>query len=307
MRIAVSGASGLIGRALVSVLVARGDEVVTLRRGDAPDPEGAPVFSTTDERAWFDAIEGVDAVVHLAGATIGERRWNAEVRSSIYASRVVGTRSVVAGLRQLTNPPRVFVSASAIGCYGDRGDEVLTEDSAGGEGFLARVVADWEAEALRAREVVARVALARTGIVLARGGGVLARLLPLARLGLAGPFGRGHQFMSPISLLDEVRGILHLLDAEVDGPVNLVGPSPVRNRDFVAVLGHVVSRPAVLPVPARVLELMLGAEMARELILVSQRVEPSVLSATGFVFEHATLNAALSWAVRDGSLAAAGV
>ncbi|ACU54651.1 domain of unknown function DUF1731 [Acidimicrobium ferrooxidans DSM 10331] len=307
MRVAVSGASGLIGRALVSVLRARGDEVLALRRGDAPDPAGTPIFSTNDERAWFDAIDGVDAVVHLAGAPIGERRWNAAVRSSIYASRVVGTRSVVRGLRQLTSPPRVLVCASAIGFYGDRGDEVLTEQSTAGEGFLARVVVDWEAEALRAREVVGRVVLARTGVVLAPDGGVLTRLLPMARLGLAGPFGHGRQFMSPISLVDEVRAIVHAIDTELDGPVNLVGPDPVRNRDFVAVLGRVVSRPAVLPVPAPVLEVVLGSEMARELLLVSQRVEPSVLGASGFAFEHPTVHAALSWAVRDGSLTAAGV
>jgi uncharacterized protein (TIGR01777 family) len=297
MRVAVTGARGLIGSALVAALRDRGDEVIVVHRSDEPDPHGEPAFSPSRGQAWLGGLDGVDALVHLAGAPIGERRWNAHVRSEIYGSRVLGTKAIVRGLAELAHPPRVVVSASAIGVYGDRGDEELTEQSPPGEGFLSRVVQDWESEASQAASLGARVVLLRTGIVLAGQGGVLARLCPLARFGLAGPLGSGHQFMSWISLEDEVRAILHVLAGEVAGPVNLVGPEPVRNRDFARTLGQVVHRPSVLPAPAFLLELALGPAMARELLLASQRVRPEVLLGSGFEFRHLHVGDALAWAL----------
>jgi len=297
MRIAITGATGLIGSRLVDVLRVRGDEVLIVQRADAPPPSGEPAYSPHGRGAWLEALDGVDAIVHLAGAPLGERRWNAAVRSEIYGSRVLGTKTLVDGLAKLASPPDVFIGASAIGIYGDRGDEVLGEDSAPGSGFLASVCVDWEAETARAAEVCKRVASLRTGIVLAVQGGVLARVAPLARLGLSGPLGSGRQFMSWISLEDEVRAIVHLLDTPLSGPVNVVGPAPVRNRDFAAALGHLLHRPALLPAPAFALEAVLGRQMARELLLASERVEPRVLLESGFQFAHSTIGEALAWAL----------
>jgi uncharacterized protein (TIGR01777 family) len=296
MRIAISGARGLIGGALTARLRELNHDVSPILR------VGAPVSATTECRffdpaggpACLTALEGTDAVIHLAGHPIGKRRLDAAERSAIYASRVYGTRSLVSGLGELANPPRILLAASASGYYGSRGDELLDETSPPGEGFLAKVVTDWEVEAAKATAFGARVVMLRTGIVLAREGGLLARLWPLFALGLGGRLGNGAQWMSWISLLDEVGAIVHLLSSDVSGSVNLVAPNPVTNAEFTRALAHRLQRPALLSVPRPALEFVLGKELAKELAFTSQRIEPRVLQADGYRFAHATIAEALA-------------
>ncbi|MFZ9866976.1 MAG: TIGR01777 family oxidoreductase [Ilumatobacteraceae bacterium] len=288
MRIVVSGASGLIGSALVPRLNAHGHDVVRLVRRNAKTGE-----STWDPaRGVIDAnvIEGADAVIHLSGAGIGDKRWSNSYKREILDSRVKSTKLLASVIAGAAKRPSVFLSGSAIGFYGARGDEPLHETASGGTGFLADVCKQWEDATIGAD---VRTVLLRTGIVLSPKGGALKKQLPLFRAGLGGKFGRGNQWQSWISIDDEVAAIEHLLTANVQGPVNLTAPAPVTNAQFAAIMGKVLRRPALLPVPAFGPKLLLGGELADALLFTGQRVIPAALSASGFEFAHPTLEIAL--------------
>ncbi|MGK5554528.1 TIGR01777 family oxidoreductase [Actinomadura kijaniata] len=291
MKVTVTGSTGLIGTALVRSLRADGHEVVRLVRREPSGPDEArwdPVGGTVDAAA----VEGADAVVHLAGAGVGDRRWTASYKREIRDSRVLGTRTLAEAVAGAERRPRVLVSGSAIGFYGDTGDREVHEDAPMGRGFLAGLVRDWEAAARPAAEAGVRVAHARTGIVLDGGGGLLGRVLPLFRLGLGARLGDGRQWVSWISAADEIAALRFLIDHELSGPVNLVGPSPVTNADYTRAVARAVRRPAVLAVPAFALRLALR-EFADEGPLISQRVLPRRLEEAGFRFAHRDLPAAL--------------
>ncbi|HET6968470.1 MAG TPA: TIGR01777 family oxidoreductase [Ornithinibacter sp.] len=292
-RIVVTGSTGLIGTALVAALHERGDEVVRLVRRT---PRAA------DEVQWDPAsrhldptvLDGVDAVVNLASAGAADQRWSPRFKHEFLSSRTDSTHAVATAVAAADHAVR-FVNASAIGYYGDRGDEELTEASPPGTGFFPDVVLAWEAAAAPAVDAGASVALARTGLVLATDG-PLARMLTLARLGLGGPLGGGRAFWSWITLPDEVGAWLHLLDhPEVTGPVNLVSPSPVRQREIAAALGRALHRPAVLPAPAFGVRLVVG-EFADE-ILASKRIVGDVLADSGYTCTHPDLDSAVRWLV----------
>jgi uncharacterized protein (TIGR01777 family) len=283
MRTLVSGASGLIGSALVPAL--EGIVVRLVRREPGPgelrwDPEAGRV-SPAD-------LEGFDAVVHLAAENVGEGRWTAEKKGRIRDSRVGGTRLLCDALARCARPPRVVACASAVGIYGDRGEERLTEESQPGTGFLADVAREWEAAARGAR-----VVLLRFGVVLSARGGALARMLTPFKLGVGGRIGPGTQWMSWVSLDDAVGAIrLALARDELSGPVNVVGPEPATNLEFTRTLGRLLGRPTIFPMPAFAARLLLG-EMADALLLSSLRVEPARLKAAGYAFRHPTLESAL--------------
>tara|TARA_B100000809_G_scaffold147425_1_gene144931 strand:- start:1408 stop:2304 length:897 start_codon:yes stop_codon:yes gene_type:complete len=289
-KIAVSGASGLIGTALVSALRDRGDHVVGIGRvARAPDDVvWDPARSMLDGRS----LEGFDAVVHLAGEPI-DGRWTRAKKARILESRVTTTRLLATTLSRLQSPPTVVVSASAIGIYGHRGDEYLSEDSEPGQGFLADVCLQWESAAAAFATPLTRLAVARTGVVLTPLGGALKKLLLPIRLGLGGPMGGGKQWWSWITLDDHIRAILHLLDTEVEGPVNLVSPNPLQNRDLTQEVARALGRSAFIPVPAVVLRLALG-EMAEDLLLASCRLRPQRLEESGFRFGDPDIAVALA-------------
>ncbi len=293
MRIAVTGSHGLIGSALVLALREVGHDVVQLVRSDPTGPDEVrwdPAAGTIDRAG----LAGVEAAVHLAGAGVGDHRWSEDYKREIKDSRVLGTRTLVDALTSLDPLPRVLVSGSAIGYYGERGDEVLTEDSGPGEGFLVDVVEAWEAEADPARSAGIRVVHPRTGLVMARSGGAFAQLRLLARFGLAGPLGNGRQWWSWITLPDQVAALIHLLESsELAGPVNLTAPEPERNAEVIRAIARAFHRPALLPAPAFALKLVLG-EFAGE-VLGSQHVVPDRLVGDGFAFQHSTLAAAADW------------
>ncbi len=292
-RVAITGASGLIGSALSVFLRGRGDEVVHLvRRQPRTSHEIGwdPSTRTLDP----DDLAGVTAVVHLAGAGVGDHRWTPAYKQVILSSRVDGTATISKALADL-GEPIALVSGSAMGFYGDRGDEILTEDSTAGHGFLADVVQAWESATRPAQDAGLRVAHARTGLVLAPKGGAMERVLPLARLGLAGPLGSGRQYWSWITLHDEIRALAHLIDQDLSGPVNLVSVQPLPQAEVMKALGTVLGRPALLPAPTLALKVILG-EFAGD-ILGSQRVLPSVLTASGFAFDHDTIESAMRWLV----------
>ena len=301
MRVLITGASGFVGRALTRALAERGDEAVALTR----DPERAraalPALSAAyawrplDEPAPAAALAGAEAVVNLMGESVAGR-WTPRKKRAILESREAGTRNLVAGMRSAANAPaapRTLLSASALGYYGDRGDETLSESAAPGAGFLADVCVRWEEAALEAESDDIRVVLLRTGHVLGRGGGMLAPLSRLARLGLSGPLASGRQWW-PWAHLDDVVGvILHTLDAEdLRGPVNVCAPAPTRQRDFARTLGRALRRPAALPAPGFTLRLALG-EFASEL-LSSRRMAPAAALDSGYHFRYEELDAALS-------------
>lgn len=295
-RVAIAGSSGLIGGALRRQLMARGDEVVRLVRGRPNAP---------DERSWtpgagdlpLAALEGVDAVVNLAGAGIGDRRWDHDYKRLIEDSRVETTRTIAHALSKIaarTGRRVRFVNGSAVGYYGDRGEEVLTERSAPGTDFLAGVVERWEAATAEAVEAGVPVALVRTGLVMAPTGGAFEQLLRLARLGLGGPLGSGRQWWPWITLEDEVGAIVHLIDhEEITGPVNAAAPMQSRQREIAAELGRQLSRPALLPAPRLALRGVIGEFADR--ILDSQRVVPQRLTESGFAFTHPDLPSAVRW------------
>lgn len=298
MRVAITGASGLIGTALTRHLVAGGHEVIPMVRQSSTGSRAGIAWSPREDFVDLDGLEGVDAVVHLAGEPIGARRWNPDVKRRILESRTTGTDVLARGLARMQRPPAVLVSASAIGIYGDRGDEVLTEASPAGDGFLSQVCVAWEAAAAPAAAAGIRVVHPRTGVVLTASGGALRRMLLPFRLGVGGRIGSGRQYFSWISLQDHVRAMTHLLTSELAGPVNLTGPQPVDNADFTKALGRALHRPTVVPVPAALLRLALG-EMGKALVLDSARVTPTKLTEDGFSFQHANVDEALAWALAN--------
>jgi uncharacterized protein len=290
VRVGVTGSSGLIGRALATALRERGDTVVPFIRPGSTQPPGAcvrwdPSSDYVDETDLRD-VGRLDALVHLAGAGIGDRRWSESRKAIILSSRVESTRLLDQVAQSLPEGVGFLASASAIGWYGDRGSEVLDESSARGDGFLADVCHQWEAatESLGSRGIP--VAHFRSGIVLSSRGGALKKQLPPFRYGLGGRFGSGRQWMSTIALFDEVRAILWIIDRQLTGPLNLVAPSPLTNRDFTNELASALHRRAFLTVPSLALRAALGREMANELVLVSQRVTPKRLLESGFVFQY---------------------
>lgn len=290
LTVAISGASGLVGEALGALLTTGGHRVRPLVRRQAKgdeiawDPAGGQIDGA--------ALDGVDAVVHLAGESIAGR-WSDARKRRIYDSRVDGTRLLSSTLAGLDRKPRVLVCASAVGFYGDRGDEVLTEESDGGDGFLAEVCRDWEAACAPARAAGIRVVNARLGIVLSAAGGALGQMLTPFKLGLGGPVGSGEQYWSWIAIDDAIGALHHALVTDaLSGAVNLTAPEPVTSRAFAKTLGKVLGRPAVLPAPAFVLRLALG-EAADEMLLAGQRVMPTRLEASGYRFRHRELRDAL--------------
>ncbi len=292
MKILVSGSSGLVGSALVPFLSSGGHEIVRLIRGWPQPGEAAVPWDPPAGRIEAARLEGLDAVVHLAGENIAGR-WTATRKARIRESRVQGTRLLAETLARLARPPKVFVCASAIGYYGDRGDAVLREDSPPGAGFLAEVCREWEAAARPAAEKGVRVVHLRIGVVLSPAGGALARMLTPFKLGLGGRIGAGGQFMSWIAIDDLTGAIHHALATEsLRGPVNAVAPRPVTNREFTKTLGRVLGRPTLFPMPAFAARLTFG-EMADELLLASARVEPAKLVTSGYRFRAPELEGAL--------------
>jgi uncharacterized protein (TIGR01777 family) len=294
----ITGSSGFIGSALVPALEAAGHSVVRLRRGS-----GAAGSRTWDpERGAIDGVvfDGVEAVVHLAGEGIGEKKWTPEQKRRILDSRTKGTDLLARTLAARDVKPSVLLSASAIGYYGNRGDEELTENSRPGDDFAARVAVEWEAATAPASDAGIRVVLLRTGIVLSPKGGVLKRLLLPFKLGIGGRTGSGNQYMSWITLVDEIRAITFALDHEqVAGPLNLTAPNPATNRELTSTLAKVLHRPSVLPTPLLPLKVRYGAELVETLLVNGQRVLPAALSDAGFEFVYPDLDAAFRGILRD--------
>jgi uncharacterized protein (TIGR01777 family) len=292
MKILVTGSSGLIGRALVSFLRGKGDQVACLVRGKGKGPDSL-VWDPESGRIDPGSLEGFDAVVHLAGENIAGARWTSEQKERIRNSRTGGTRLLAETLAGLSSPPRVMVSASAIGYYGDRGEELLTESAPPGTDYLAEVCQQWEAATETASTKGIRVVIPRIGIVLTPFGGALARLLPPFKAGVGGVLGGGRQYMSWITLDDTVGAIHHAILADsLQGPVNVVASRPVTNREFTNVLGRVLGRPTLLPAPAFALRFAFG-EMAGALMLASARVSSGRLESSGYKFHHRELEDAL--------------
>jgi uncharacterized protein (TIGR01777 family) len=294
MRVAVAGGSGLIGSALVPALREAGHDVARLVRRE---PESVDEASWDPEAGAIDegALEGVGAIVNLAGANIGQR-WTPETQREIRASRVNGTRLLAEVVARL-EPRPALILASAVGVYGQRGDEELTEESSPGEGFLADVVREWEAAADPARAAGARVVHFRQGIVLSKDGGALERMLLPFRLGVGGRVGSGSQWWSWVALDDVVTAYVHALAHPLDGVYNLVAPGVVRNRDFVDALGRALHRPTVFPLPGFAVKLAFG-EMGEQMLLGGQRVLPERLVAAGFPFAYPEIEAAFAHVVR---------
>jgi uncharacterized protein (TIGR01777 family) len=293
MKILISGASGLVGRALAGVLRAQGHQVARLVRpgstASADDISWDPSAATVD----VSAMEGADAVVHLSGASVAGGRWTPARKALLRSSRIDTTRVLVDALASLRQKPRVFVCASAIGCYGDRGDEILTESSAIGTDFLSLVVRDWEAEAARAEVSGIRTVELRFGVILSAEGGALAAMLRPFKFGMGGRLGSGKQWMSWISLEDAVGVVCSAItDVQLTGPLNVVAPNPLRNAEFTRITAAVLHRPAIFAAPAFALRIALG-EMADGLLLASLRVMPERLLATGYQFRSPEFELAL--------------
>jgi uncharacterized protein (TIGR01777 family) len=292
MKVVVTGSSGLIGSALVPALWEAGHEVRRLVRRPPTasdevrwDPEGGTIDVT--------GLAGVEGAVHLAGEGIAEKRWTPEQKRRLVESRTTGTRLLAETLAELDPRPAVLVSGSAVGWYGDGGEAELTEESPRGTGFLPDLVRQWEDAAQPARDAGIRVAHIRSGVVLSAKGGAMAKTLPLFKLGLGGPIGSGKQWWPWISIDDEVGAIVHLLTADVSGPVNLTAPNPVRYKEYAAAQGRALHRPAFLPTPKLGPKLLLGSELADALLGDSQRVLPTKLLASGYEFRHPTIDEAM--------------
>ncbi|WP_239347252.1 TIGR01777 family oxidoreductase [Frankia sp. CiP3] len=296
MNIAVTGTTGLIGSALVPALRGGGHTVRALVR--RPPRNSLEIYWDPGQGILDPtALTTVDAVVHLAGAGVGDHRWTSGYKNKILNSRVAGTTLLAAALADLDERPRVLLSASAVGWYGDTGEREVDESARPGTGFLAEVTAAWEASTAVAEHAGVRVCHLRSGVVLSTRGGALARQLPLFRLALGGRLGSGRQWLSWITLADEIAAIRFLLTADaVHGPVNLTSPEPVTNAAFTRALGAALRRPAIMPVPAVALRVALG-DFADEGVLVSQRVRPRVLTEAGFTFSHPAIDAALAAAI----------
>ncbi|MCI3270242.1 TIGR01777 family oxidoreductase [Streptomyces cylindrosporus] len=290
-RIAVAGASGLIGSALVRSLTADGHEVVRLVRHEPRsksevrwDPEGGRVDAA--------GLAGCDAVVNLAGAGVGDRRWTDAYKARIRSSRVLGTTALAEAVAAMDEKPRVFVNGSAMGYYGETGDRIVDEDSPAGSGFLPELCVEWEGAAAPARAAGVRTAFVRTGLVVARGGGAWGKLFPLFQAGLGARLGDGRQYWSYVSLHDEVAAIRHILDTDgLAGPFNVTAPTPLTNREITAAMGRVLHRPTLFAVPAPVLRAVLG-EMAGD-VLGSARVVPKRLLESGFTFAFPDIESAI--------------
>ncbi len=298
MRVLVTGGTGLIGRALCRALIARGDDVIVLSR--APErhahrmPKEATLLAWDGQtpEGWGDVVESVDAVVNLAGANIAEGRWTESRKRLLRESRLNAGRALVAAIGAASEKPRVLIQASAVGYYGPRGDEIVTEETPPGSDFLARLAVDWEASTREVEAWGVRRPIIRTGVVLSLEGGALPRMLPPFKLGLGGPLGRGRQWFPWIHLEDEVQAILFLLDREdAQGPYNLTAPNPVRNEEFTRILGQLLHRPTVFRVPAFALRLLFG-EMA-VVLLEGQRAVPQRLLEAGYTFHYEDVRNAL--------------
>lgn len=292
MRVLISGASGLIGSALIDLLEERGHEAIALERGG---PEDGRTWSIEERWVAEGALDDIDVVVHLAGKPIFPPFTRAR-KHEILESRRVGTTLMAEAVAE--SKPEVFICASAIGYYGDRGDEVLTEDSGPGEGFLSDVVVRWEAACQPARDAGVRTVNVRSGLVLSDQGNLLKLMSIPFKFFLGGKLGSGRQWWSWMSLEDEVRAILHCIESDnISGPVNLASPNPVRNEEFAEALGDALNRPSAVPVPGFALQMVLGSEATQDLILASQRVEPKKLIESGFEFHHADIQSALGAAI----------
>jgi uncharacterized protein len=293
MRILISGATGLVGSALANALRAEGHGVASLVRPGGTLVAGDLRWNPASGAIEAEAMEGADAVIHLGGASIASGRWNTARKELLRSSRVDSTRLLVNSMARMRRKPRVFLCASAIGIYGNRGYEILTEASAPGTDFLSGVACEWEAEASRAAASGIRTVLLRFGVVLAAQGGALPRMAMPFRWGAGGRLGSGQQWISWVAFEDAVGAAqAALADERLSGPVNVVAPGAVRNEEFTRVLARVLHRPAIFPAPAFALRLALG-EMADALLLISQRVEPQRLRAAGYAFRHAELEPAL--------------
>jgi uncharacterized protein (TIGR01777 family) len=293
MEIAVTGSTGMIGQALGDALRAAGHRPIGVVRRPVEPGEDAIEWSPTDARIDTAALEGVHAVVHLAGAGIGDHRWTDAYKTELVESRRGPTAFLAETLAGLNRPPAVLVSASGVTYYGDRGDEELTETSGPGDLFLSKLCVTWEGATEPASEAGIRVACMRTGIVLDRHGGALPKLLPLFKLGLGGRMGSGRQWWSWITLEDEVRAVQWLIEHDVRGPANLVAPGGVTNREFSDVLGQVLHRPTFFAVPALGPRLLRGTQLANELLFASQHAIPDALTTSGFQFSHPDLETGL--------------
>ena len=298
MKVVVSGGSGFIGGPLVRALLARGDDVVVLTREPSHVKAGRALAwdPASPAGGWREQVATADAIVNLAGENVGGGRWTAERKLRIAGSRMTVTQALVAALQDQPARSRVLVNASAVGFYGNRGDELLNEQAAAGDGFLAGVVRQWE-ELAQAASPVVRVVILRLGVVLGANGGAIGKMLLPFRLGAGGPMGSGQQWMSWVDRDDVIAVILWAIDHDTArGIYNVTSPNPVRNRDFAGALGAALHRPALLPTPAFALRLLLG-EMADEMLLGGQRVVPERVAAEGFVFQYPTLEGALRHAL----------
>ncbi len=292
MKILISGASGLVGTHLIPTLLAKGNQVYKLVRRE---PRGMDEIRWDAEKGFTDEeqLENFDAVVHLAGDNVASENWSDEKKRSIRESRTVGTRVLVDALKRRINPPKHFISASAIGFYGNHGDEILNETSAAGTGFLPEVCQEWEAESSKAANFGARIVLLRIGVVLAKDGGALAKMLTPFKFGVGGATGSGKQWMSWIAIDDLVKIINFALDTtDVQGAINCVTPNAVTNAEFTATLGKVISRPTFLSTPEFAIKLLFG-EMGETLLLEGARVYPQRLVDAKFIFDHPNLEAAM--------------
>ncbi len=294
MKVAITGSSGLVGKALQARLVALGHEVIPIHRGDPSDPHA----TWKPSQKWIreGAFDGVDAVINLSGANLGAKRWTDDRKAELVSSRVDLTRFLVEHLGPLSNGPKVLVQASAVGIYGPHGDEALTEASPPGEGFLADLCKRWEAEAANARSHGIRVTVVRSGVVLAKEGGAIGKMLLPFKLGMGGRIGSGKQYMSWVSLRDAVNGYVYALEHGPDGAMNLTSPNPVTNARFTKALGGALHRPTLLPVPTPALYVLFGKQMPKEMLIEGQRVVPQYLEGTDFEFQDPTISGALDTA-----------
>lgn len=292
MRVAITGSSGLIGTELIEALKKRGDDVVrVVRSNPGPTDCAWDIYAGTIDAA---ALEGVDAVVHLAGEGIGEKKWSDDQKKKVLESRTLGTALIAETIVGLETKPNVFISGSAMGFYGDRGDTKLSERDERGSGFLSDVTVAWEAAAKAAIDSGIRTALIRTGVVLSTKGGALKEQLPFFKLGIGGKIGNGRQYWSWISITDQIDAILHILDNDISGPVNLTAPNPSTNAEFTKALGSALGRPTFLPTPKPAVQLRLGKEATEEMLYFSTRVIPEVLLDSGFTFSHPTIDEAFA-------------